>query len=278
MDEKTIKRFFNNKSGIIGGGIILILVLFALFAPLLSAHSPTIINSNALTLPPFSEGHFLGTDDVGRDLWSRLLYGARLSLGIGIAVVIISSIIGTTLGLFSGYFGGKVDWAIMRITDILMAFPSILLAIVVVSVLGPGLTNAVIAVAIVAIPQYIRIVRAAAMVEKNKDYTTAAINFGAKDTRIIFKEIFPNTLAPLIVQCSLGVSDAILNVAALGFLGLGARPPLPEWGTMLSDSRAFIQSAPWMVTLPGLSILIAVLGFNLLGDGLRDALNPKLKN
>ena len=277
MDEKTIQRFLKNKSGIIGGGVILFLILLAIFAPLLSGHSPTIINSEALTLPPFSKGYFLGTDDVGRDLWSRLLYGARLSLGIGIAVVIISSIIGTTLGLLSGYFGGKTDWAIMRFTDILMAFPSILLAIVVVSVLGPGLTNAVIAVAIVAIPQYIRIVRAATLVEKNKEYTTAALNFGASDKRIIFKEIFPNTLPPLIVQCSLGVSDAILNVAALGFLGLGARPPLPEWGTMLSDSRAFIQSAPWMVTLPGISILFAVLGFNLLGDGLRDALNPKLK-
>lgn len=277
MDQKTIQRFFQNKSGLIGGGIILFLVLLSLFATLLSSHSPTLINSEALSLPPFSDGHLFGTDDVGRDLLSRLLYGARLSLGIGISVVILSSIVGTTLGLLSGYFGGKIDWAVMRLTDILMAFPSILLAIVVVSVLGPGLTNSVIAVAIVAIPQYIRIVRAATMVEREKDYVVAAINFGSPQKRIIFKEIFPNTLPPLIVQCSLGVSDAILNVAALGFLGLGARPPLPEWGTMLSDARAFIQSAPWMVTLPGLSILIAVLGFNLLGDGLRDALNPKLK-
>jgi len=196
---------------------------------------------------------------------------------IGFFVVLVSMTIGTFLGLISGYFEGKVDKLIMGVVDIIMSFPSILLAIIVVAVLGPGITNAILAVSVVSIPSFTRIVRSSVLVEKNKDYVQAAISFGAKDFRILFKEILPNCMAPLIVQATLCFSDGILNTAALGFLGLGAQPPLPEWGIMLSDARAYIESAPWMVTLPGLCILALVLGFNLFGDGLRDALDPKLK-
>ncbi len=274
--------FSANKGALIGLAFILFFVFLAVFAPLLSPHSPSELQENALRLPPsFYEGgnasFFFGTDDVGRDLLSRLIYGARISMGVGFLVVFLSASVGTLLGLMAGYFGGKVDWLIMRFVDILMAFPSILLAIVVVSVMGPGLFNAIVAVAIVACPSFIRIVRASAMEERKKQYVMASKTFGASSFRIMFSEILPNCMAPLIVQISLGFSDGILNVAALGFLGLGAQAPTPEWGIMLADARAFISSDPWLVTLPGLCILFVVLGFNLLGDGLRDTLDPRLK-
>lgn len=274
--------FKKNRGAIIGLSFILFFVLVSIFAPFITPYEPAIIHDGVLRLPPFwveggSTQYLLGTDDVGRDILSRLIYGARVSMLIGFFVVIISLSIGTVLGLFSGYYGGKVDWAIMRGVDILMALPSILLAIVVVSIMGPGLENAIIAVAIVAVPGFTRIVRASVLAEKKKQYVQASKTFGASSIRIMFKEILPNCMAPLIVQGTLGFSDGILNAAALGFLGLGAQPPLAEWGIMLSDSRAFIESSPWMVTLPGLCILFSVLGFNLFGDGLRDALDPRLK-
>ncbi len=274
--------FSKNKGAVLGLFLIAAFVVISLIAPLLAPYDPTIVHPEFLRLPPaFAEGgttkFLLGTDDVGRDILSRLIYGARISMGIGLAVVVLSASIGTMLGLFSGYYGGKVDWFIMRVVDILMAFPSILLAIVVVSVMGPGISNAIIAVAIVAIPSFTRIVRASVLAEKKKQYVMASKTFGASSFRIMTKEILPNCMAPLIVQATLGFSDGILNAAALGFLGLGAQAPTPEWGTMLSDARAFIQSSPWMVTLPGLCILAVVLAFNLFGDGLRDALDPRLK-
>ena len=274
--------FSKNKGAVLGLALIILFIIISLLAPLISPYSPSEVFPDHLRLPPvFSEGgnssFLLGTDDVGRDILSRLIYGARISMGIGLAVVVLSASIGTTLGLFAGYFGGRVDWAVMRLVDILMAFPSILLAIVVVSVMGPGISNAIIAVAIVAVPSFTRIVRASVLSEKKKQYVMASKTFGAGSLRIMFKEILPNCMAPLIVQATLGFSDGILNAAALGFLGLGAQPPTPEWGIMLSDARAFIQSSPWMVTLPGLCILVVVLGFNLFGDGLRDALDPRLK-
>lgn len=219
----------------------------------------------------------LGTDDVGRDILSRLIYGARISLGIGLAVVLISLTVGTCLGLLAGYYGGKVDWGIMRLIDILMTLPSILLAIVIVSILGPGIGNTIMAVAIVSIPGFTRIVRACAIAETKKQYVQAAKLFGASDFKIMFVEILPNCAPALIVRATLGLSDGILDAAGLGFLGLGAQPPIPEWGVMLSDAGPYIESIPHMVTLPGLCILLVVLGFNLFGDGLRDATDPRLK-
>jgi peptide/nickel transport system permease protein/dipeptide transport system permease protein len=276
-----IAKLIKHKSILIGGAIICLFITVAVFAPLISPYSPTQMFEDALSLKPFSLSghgtyHILGTDDLGRDILSRIIYGSRISLLVGFLVVLIAGTAGTLLGLISGFYGGLIDTIIMRCVDILMAFPSILLAIVVVAIAGPGTMNAVIAVAIVALPQFIRVTRASVLNEKSKDYVSAAFQYGARPSRIMFKEVFPNCVAPIIVQASLGFSDGILNVAALGFLGMGAQAPLPEWGMMLSDARPYITSAPWMVTIPGLCILIIVLSFNLLGDGLRDYLDPKL--
>jgi ABC-type dipeptide/oligopeptide/nickel transport system permease subunit len=271
-----------NKGSMIGIMIIIIASIIAIFATFLAPHDPTQIYSEYLRLPPsFTEGgnpqFFFGTDDLGRDLLSRLIYGSQISLSVGFAVVILSLTTGTILGVVAGFYGGFIDKSIMRLTDLIMSLPSILFAIVIVAVLGPGISNAIVAVSIVAIPNFVRIIRAQVMVEKSRQYVSAAKLFGAGNFRIMFIEILPNCMAPLIVQASLGFSDGILNVAALGFLGLGAQAPMSEWGTMLSDARSYIESSPWMVTLPGLCILIVVLSFNLLGDGLRDALDPRLK-
>lgn len=274
--------FRQNRGAVLGLILIVGFVLVAIFAPLLAPYGEADIFSDALTIPPsFLAGgdprFLLGTDDVGRDLMSRLVFGARISLGIGFLVVVVSASIGTILGLLAGYFGGILDKFLMRTCDVLMALPSILLAIVVVSVLGPSLLNAILAVSIVAIPNFIRLVRASVMAEKEKQYVTAARSFGSGHFRLLVLNIFPNCMAPLIVQATLSFSDGILNAAALGFLGLGAKPPTAEWGTMLADSRQFIESGPWLVTLPGLCILVVVLAFNVFGDGLRDAFDPRLK-
>lgn len=251
----------------IGIVIIILASIVALTAPLLAPHDPTKIYSEFLRLPPsFTEGgnsqFFFGTDDLGRDLLSRLIYGSQISLAVGFAVVIISLTTGTILGVVAGYYGGFIDKTIMRLTDLIMSLPSILFAIVIVAVLGPGISNAIVAVSIVAVPNFVRIIRAQVMVEKSRQYVSAARLFGASNFRIMFIEILPNCMAPLIVQASLGFSDGILNCAALGFLGLGAQAPMSEWGTMLSDARSYIESSPWMVTLPGLCILIVVLTSN----------------
>jgi ABC-type dipeptide/oligopeptide/nickel transport system permease subunit len=274
--------FRQNRGAVVGLVLVALFVLIALFAPWIAPYDPAAIHDGVFSQPPFwvaggNHQFWLGTDDVGRDVLSRLIYGARISMGVGFMVVIFSLSIGTLLGLLAGYAGGWTDKIVMRLTDILMALPSILLAIVVVTILGQSLTNAVIAVGVVVIPGFIRLVRAQVLIEKNRQYVVASGSFGAGAGRQVFINILPNTLAPVIVQGTLGFSDGILNVAALGFLGLGAKPPTAEWGTMLADARAFIESAPWLVTLPGLCILVVVLGFNLLGDGLRDALDPRLK-
>jgi ABC-type dipeptide/oligopeptide/nickel transport system permease subunit len=271
-----------NRGAMIGIVIILLSLIIAFFAPIVAPHNPAEIFPDALRLPPsFIEGgksgFFFGTDDIGRDLLSRLIYGSRISLSVGFSVVVLSLITGTILGVIAGFYGGMIDRLIMRLTDLIMSLPSILFAIVIVAVLGPGISNSIIAVSVVAVPNFIRIIRAQVMVEKNRQYVDAAKLFGASNFRIMFVEILPNCMAPLIVQASLGFSDGILNVAALGFLGLGAQAPMSEWGTMLSDARSYIESSPWMVTLPGICILVTVLSFNLLGDGLRDALDPRLK-
>ena len=277
-----IRNFVSAKSALFGLTLLILFVALALLAPVIAPHDPLNVDSNALRLPPaWSEGgtgaHLFGTDDVGRDLLSRLIYGARVSLGVGFWVVLISTVFGTSLGLLAGYFGGWFDQLISRVMDVLMALPSMLAAIVIVTLLGPGLNNAVIAVSIVGLPGFVRLVRAAAMNEKSKTYVAAAGTFGASHTRQLFWNILPNCVGPIIVQSTLSFSNGILDVAALGFLGLGAEPPTPEWGTMLSDARQYIESAPWMVALPGLAILLSVLAFNLLGDALRDRLDPRLR-
>ena len=274
--------FSANRGAVIGLFIVVGVLLIALFAPVLAPHAPNITNNAVFLQPPAWQAggtwtYPLGTDAIGRDILSRLMYGARLSLVIGLAVVALSVVIGTVLGLLAGYFRGIFEIAIMRLMDIILTLPSLLLAIVIVAILGPGLMNAMLAVAIVVLPHYVRITRAAVILEASRDYVTAARMSGAGRMRLMFSEILPNCAAPLIVQASLGVSTAILDAAALGFLGLGAQPPSPEWGTMLADAREFVLRAWWVVTFPGLAILITVLAFNLLGDGLRDAFDPKLK-
>ncbi len=272
-------RNFLANPGALGGSIVMILlVLAAVFAPALAPHAPDEQFRTHFLVQPFQMTEFpLGTDDLGRDLLSRLLFGARLSLLIGIVVVALSLGVGTVLGLVAAFAGGSLDVAIMRMTDVILVFPSLLLAIVVVAILGPGLMNAMLAVAVVMLPGYIRLVRAAALAELSRDYVTAVRMQGASTTRLMFDTVLPNCLAPVIVQATLGFSGAILDAASLGFLGLGAQPPTPEWGTMLADAMQFYQRAWWVLTFPGLSILVTVLAFNLAGDGLRDALDPKLR-
>ena len=274
--------FSANRGAVIGMAIVLTLLLVALFAPWLAPHLPDQTNSAAFLKPPaWQEGgsfkYFLGTDAIGRDILSRLIHGARLSLSIGLGVVALSVVVGIALGLVAGFARGIVEIAIMRLMDIVLTLPSLLLAIVIVAILGPGLINAMLAVAVVLLPHYVRLTRASVVAEVSKDYVTAARISGAGTLRLMFSEVLPNCAAPLIVQASLGISTAILDAAALGFLGLGAQPPSPEWGTMLADAREFVLRAWWVVTFPGLMILVAVLAFNLMGDGLRDALDPKLK-
>ncbi|MFN7262664.1 MAG: ABC transporter permease subunit [Pseudobdellovibrionaceae bacterium] len=274
--------FKQNKGAVAGLFFVGLVTVFAILAPWLAPFDATFTDATALRLPPVwmeggSSTYLLGTDDLGRDQLSRLLHGARVSLGIGFFVVLFTTFFGVVIGLIAGSLGGKVDSLIMRLMDILMALPSILLAIVVVAVLGPSLLNTVIAVGIVSLPSVVRIVRASILVEKKKNYVVASQSFGAGWFRVYVINVLPNCVAPLLIQASFGFSDGILNAAALGFLGLGAQPPIPEWGTMLSDSRAYIESASWLVTTPGLCILLVVIAFNLLGDGLRDALDPKAK-
>jgi len=274
--------FSVNRGAVIGLTVFTILVLLAIFAPLIAPYSPDIQYRDALLKPPIWDANgdprfILGTDPVGRDMLSRLIHGARYSLFIGFFVVIGALVVGVILGVLAGYFRGWVDALIMRVMDIILAFPSLLLALVLVAILGPGLFNAMIAIAIVLQPHFARLVRAAVMAEKNREYVTAAKLSGASHIRLMLITILPNCLGPIIVQATLSFSNAILDAAALGFLGMGAQPPTPEWGTMLATAREFILKAPWVVTFPGLAILITVLAINLIGDGLRDALDPKLK-
>lgn len=274
--------FSDNRGAVIGLYFILAILVAAIGADFIAPHDPLEqFRDNILTPPAWVDGgswtFILGTDEVGRDILSRLIHGARLSLFIGVMVVTLAVVIGTVIGLFAGYFRGMVDTAIMRVVDIIMALPSLLLALAIVTILGPGLKNAAIAIAITYLPQYIRITRASVIAETSKDYVTASRVSGASTWRLMFNTILPNCMAPLIVQATLGFSSAILDAAALGFIGLGAQPPSPEWGSMLSNALEFIQRAWWVVTFPGLTILMTVLAFNLMGDGLRDALDPKMK-
>ena len=274
--------FGQNRGAVFGLVVFSIVVFIAIFAPVFAPHSPSLQNRDAFLLPPFwqeggSLSYPLGTDPVGRDMLSRLMYGARFSLFIGLFVVVLSVSSGVLLGLVAGYFRGRIDTVIMRIMDVILAFPSLLLALVLVAILGPGLLNAMIAIALILQPHYVRLTRASVMSERDREYVIASRVAGAGKLRLMFLTILPNCLAPLIVQATLSFSSAILDAAALGFLGMGAQPPTPEWGTMLAEAREFILRAWWVVTFPGLAILITVLAINLMGDGLRDALDPKLK-
>lgn len=276
------RGFAENRGAVLGLVLLVILVFTAIFADIVAPFSPIEqFRDSFLTPPVWQEGgnwiYILGTDDVGRDMVSRLIHGARLSILIGLMVVALSLSVGTVLGLAAAFAGGVVDVLIMRVMDVVLVFPSILLAIVIVAILGPGLFNAMIAVSIVTLPSYTRLVRASALSELARDYVTATRSAGAGIFRLMFDTVLPNCAAPLIVQASLGFSTAILDAAALGFLGLGAQPPTPEWGTMLAGALQYYQRAWWVLTFPGLSILLTVLAFNLFGDGLRDALDPKLK-
>lgn len=274
--------FSENRGAVIGLCFFLSICLIAIFADLLAPHGPIDQYRDALLQPPvWQDGgdwrFILGTDPVGRDMLSRLIHGSRYSLFVGCIVVSIAVLVGVAIGLIAGFAGGTTDTLVMRLMDIILAFPSLLLALVLVAVLGPSLTNAMIAIAIVQQPHYVRLTRAAVLAERNKDYVTAARVAGVKPIRLMFRTILPNCLSPLIVQAALSFSTAILDAAALGFLGMGAQPPTPEWGTMLAEAREFILRAWWVVTLPGIAILATVLAINLMGDGLRDALDPKLK-
>ena len=276
------RAFAQNRGATIGLALVGLLLLLALGADVIAPHSPNEQFREFTLAPPVwhSEGStrfLLGTDPVGRDILSRLIHGTRLSLLIGTISVAISLSLGAILGLCAGYFGGLVDTTIMRLMDVMLALPSLLLAIAVVAILGPGLANAMYAIAIVLLPHYVRLTRAAVIGEARREYVTSSRIAGAGNLRLMFSTILPNCAAPLIVQATLGFSNAILDAAALGFLGLGAQPPTPEWGSMLASALEFIQRAPWVVTFPGLAILITVLAFNLTGDGLRDALDPRLR-
>ncbi|MEB1806395.1 MAG: ABC transporter permease [Bacillaceae bacterium] len=273
----AMRQLLKNKSAVIGMIIILFFIIIALIAPLISGYAFDETNPQNRLQSPSAE-HWFGTDDLGRDIFSRIAHGARISLWVGFFAVSGALVVGTTLGIVAGYYGRWIDMLISRIFDIMLAFPSILLAIAIVAILGPSLQNALIAIAIINVPIFGRLVRSKVISLREEEYIMAAKAQGMKNGRILIHHILPNSLAPIIVQATLGFGTAILEAAALGFLGLGAQAPTPEWGKMLSDSRQFIQTAPWTVLFPGFSIMLVVLGFNMIGDGLRDALDPKMKN
>ena len=273
----TWRRLKRSKMAMCGLAIISLLFITAVFADIIAPYPYAQQNLRETFQYP-SIKHLFGTDDFGRDIFSRIVYGARISLEVGVLSVGISIIVGGFLGAIAGYYGGKLDQLIMRSMDILLSIPSILLAISIVAALGPGLVNLMIAVGISSIPRYARIVHSSVLTIRDYEYVEAARAVGSSDLRIIFKHILPNCLAPLIVQSTLGVATAIIVAAALSFIGLGIQPPVPEWGAMLSGGRSFIRNYWFMTVFPGLAIMITVFGLNLLGDGLRDALDPRLKN
>ncbi|WP_088013729.1 nickel transporter permease [Gottfriedia acidiceleris] len=270
------KKFSKNKLALVGGYIVLFYILVAIFAPLISPKDPFAIDlMNKLHTPSLE--HWMGTDDKGRDILSRIIYGSRLSISVGFISVLFGAIFGITLGLLAGYYGKWIDTIIMRVVDVLLAFPGILLALAIISALGPSLINVMVAVGIFSIPTFARIVRGSTLSVRKLEYIDAIRSLGATDATIIFKHIFPNILSPIIVQATLKLATAILSAAGLSYLGLGAQPPSPEWGAMLSSGRDYLFTAPHIALFPGIAISTLVLGFNIFGDGLRDALDPRMK-
>ena len=274
MLNEIWRQFRKQRLALLGGGILVVLLLTAILAPVLAPRDP-LAQDLYIRLQPPSTSHWLGTDDFGRDIFSRVVYGSRISLRIGLIAISLALTGGTLLGLIAGYRGGFADMLIMRLMDLMLAFPSILLAIAIVAVTGPGIENAILAVSIVLVPQFARLVRSSVLTVREATYVEAARALGATEMRLLFYSILPNCTAPLIVQATLGLGTAILDAAGLSFLGLGAQPPVPEWGAMLSGGRELLLRAPWVMTFPGLAIFTVVLGLNLFGDGLRDALDPK---
>ena len=276
--RETVGKLSQSATAVAGAAIILVFVIGALFAPLISPHDPVEQAISERQQPPFTPGYLLGSDELGRDILSRIIHGARISLVIGLVSVGISLAAGLVIGTLSAYYGGWLDRIVMRLIDIMLAFPYILLTIVIVAILGSSLLNAMIAIGISQIPVYARVVRASVLAEKEADYVMAERSLGAGNLELMARTILPNCLAPIFVQATLGIGDAILSSAALSFLGLGAKPPTPEWGLMIANAKEFITSSWWIVTFPGIAILLTVLGFNLLSDSLRDALDPRLKD
>lgn len=272
----AFKRFYKNKTAVVALVILVLMILAAIFAGVLTPYGPYDSELSQVKAGP-SLAHPFGCDENGRDILTRILYGARISLSVGIITVLISTVIGSIIGITSAYYGGAVDAVLSRLMEMVQSFPSILLAIIFMSVFGRGIENAIIAIAIVSIPGPARIIRSSVLSAKESDYVTAATAIGCSDLRIMFKHILPNILAPIIVNATMSVSGSILSLASLGFLGLGVQPPTAEWGYMLSSGRNYIFSASHIITFPGLAIALTVLSFNLLGDGLRDALDPRLK-
>ena len=274
MLAETWKRLRRQRLALVGGGVLILLVFVALLAPLLAPQDPLAQDLYGRLQAPSLE-HPFGTDDFGSDILSRIIYGARISLRIGLVAITAALAVGTVLGLLAGYWGGAIYTLIMRIMDLLLAFPSILLAIAVVAVTGPGIDNAIMAVSVVLIPQFARLVRSSVLSVREMAYVEAARALGAGQARILLISVLPNCMAPIIVQTTLSLGTAILDAAGLSFLGLGAQPPTPEWGAMLAGGRELLLEAPWVMTFPGLAIFAVVLALNLFGDGLRDALDPK---
>jgi len=274
----ALKRFFRHPTGVLGLGIVSFLVLVSLLAPIIKPYDATRDRNLRARLAPPSAERWFGADELGRDQFTRVLHGGRISLRVGLAAVAFAVVTGTILGLLAGYVGGWTDTVIVWSMDILLAFPGILLAIAIVATLGPNLTNALIAISITQVPIYTRIVRSVVLSVRQSEYVQAARSLGSGAPRIVLMHVLPNSMAPLIVQLTLSIGTAILDVAALGFLGLGAQPPAPEWGLLIRDGFTQFLRAPWMSLFPGLAIFLAVVGFNLLGDAVRDVLDPRLRN
>ena len=274
--KNALQRFFRHPTGVVGLSIIGFFIAISLLAPVLRPYDAARDRDLRARLNPPSAEHWFGTDELGRDMFTRVWHGGRISLRVGLIAVGIAVVIGTFLGLVAGYVGGWLDTAIVWLVDILMAFPGILLAIAIVAVLGPSLTNAMIAISVTQIPRYARIIRSVVLSLRESEYVQAALALGSSPVRIVLQHILPNSLSPLVVQLTLSIGVAILDVAALGFLGLGAQPPNPEWGLMIRDGFAQFLRAPWMSIFPGLAIYLSVVGFNLLGDAIRDVLDPRL--
>ncbi|ASV67918.1 ABC transporter permease [Cytobacillus sp. FSL W7-1323] len=270
-----IKRLLRNKLAVLGLIIIILQIAMALLAPIIATHDPVKQDLSASELPVFSEGHWLGTDNYGRDVWSRIVYGSQISLLVGIVAVVLGLLGGVTLGLLGGYYK-KLDGIIMRFVDLLFSFPGILLAMLIIAVLGTSLVNVAIAISIWSIPSCARIVRGSVLSIKEKEYIMAMKSVGASDLRIMIKHILPNCFAPIIVFATMRMATAILSTAALSYLGLGAQPPTPEWGSMISQGQAFMWSSPHLTIVPGIAIMLTVFAFNVLGDGLRDAIDPNM--